>query len=52
MDRAKQFEGNRFNQTKTKTTELLIVRAGPVEKSIELTKQFIAVVIFYLHATS
>jgi hypothetical protein len=31
------FEGNRFNQIKTKTTELVIVRAGPVEKSIELT---------------
>jgi hypothetical protein len=26
-----------FNQIKTKTTELVIVRAGPVEKSIELT---------------
>jgi hypothetical protein len=26
-----------FNQTKTKTTELVIARAGPVEKSIELT---------------
>jgi hypothetical protein len=26
-----------FNQIKAKTTELVIVRAGPVEKSIELT---------------